>query len=367
MDVGLPRRESDLPDLITSPYAVWVRDALEVAYDQVRRHSDQAVQRQKRLYDRRAVRRLFAVGDWIVRYYSPAKKFKFDSAWVGPYLVVSLAGWALGNQRHPDSPIILVHCQDLKKIPRPSGMVSWIEAPRPKGAPTVPVLGTSTMARISQDSPSVVVLPPEEGAVLADVLVGSTGSSSGSRVECPNASGMDVSSAPLDPAVVPFSHSVLWVDVLCDLHPFFAHKLDSGPVRLMTIAHPFNYRVTVLRDGVKSAIRVGRSHTAERRFLTDTNISWGHQVAVMFQIIPTLALEVPTFLQFMEELQGVSPNVQLYCEPWGHVTIAMTIVVVYLQTGQLFMCMGCPSCLGMMCLFRRGETPLFIPRKVVRG
>ena len=40
MDVGMPRRESDLPDPITSPYAVWVRDALEMAYDQVRRHRD---------------------------------------------------------------------------------------------------------------------------------------------------------------------------------------------------------------------------------------------------------------------------------------------------------------------------------------
>ena len=46
MDVGLPRQEPDLPDPISSPYAVWVRDALEVAYD-VRRHSGQAVQRQK--------------------------------------------------------------------------------------------------------------------------------------------------------------------------------------------------------------------------------------------------------------------------------------------------------------------------------
>ena len=122
---------------------------------------------------------------------------------------------------------------------------------------------------------------------------------------------MDVLSAPLDSAVVPFSHSVLRVDVSCDLHPFFAHKLDSGPVWLMTIAHAFNCRVAVLRDGVRLAIRVGRSRKAEGRFLTDTNISWGHQVAVMFQIISTLALEVPTFLQFMDELQGVSPNVQL--------------------------------------------------------
>ena len=61
IDVGLPWQE---PDPITSPYAAWVCDgfALEVAYDQVRRHSGQAVQCQKRLYDRRAVRRLFAVG-----------------------------------------------------------------------------------------------------------------------------------------------------------------------------------------------------------------------------------------------------------------------------------------------------------------
>ena len=122
MDVGLPRWEPDLPDPISSPYAVWVRDALEVAYDQVRRHSGQAVQRQKRLYDRRAVRRLFSVGDWVLRYYPPAKKCKLDSAWIGLYLVVSLAGWALGIQRHPDSPIV----QDLKKVPQPVGWMSWI-------------------------------------------------------------------------------------------------------------------------------------------------------------------------------------------------------------------------------------------------
>ena len=74
MDVGLPRQDQDLPDPIKTPYALWVQDALEVAYDQVRRHSDQAVLRQKRLFDKRAVRRLFAVGDW--RYYPPANKMQ---------------------------------------------------------------------------------------------------------------------------------------------------------------------------------------------------------------------------------------------------------------------------------------------------
>ena len=48
LDIGLPKQQSDLPDSITSPYAIWVRDALEVAYEQVRQHSGQAVQRQKR-------------------------------------------------------------------------------------------------------------------------------------------------------------------------------------------------------------------------------------------------------------------------------------------------------------------------------
>ena len=61
MDVGLPWRDQDLPDPIKNMYALWVRDALEVVYDQVRRHSGQAVRRQKRLYDKRAVRHLFAI------------------------------------------------------------------------------------------------------------------------------------------------------------------------------------------------------------------------------------------------------------------------------------------------------------------
>ena len=66
MDIGLPKEQLHTTDSITSPYAIWVRDVLEEAYDQVRQHSGQAVQRQKRLYDRRAVKRNFAVGDWVM-------------------------------------------------------------------------------------------------------------------------------------------------------------------------------------------------------------------------------------------------------------------------------------------------------------
>ena len=44
MDIGLPHRHPDPAHDVTSPYAVWVKDSQEVAFDQVRQHSDQAVQ-----------------------------------------------------------------------------------------------------------------------------------------------------------------------------------------------------------------------------------------------------------------------------------------------------------------------------------
>ena len=50
-----------------------------------------------------------------MRFYTPAKRCKLDSAWIGPYLIVSLIGWAIGIQKDPESPIVIVHCQDIKK------------------------------------------------------------------------------------------------------------------------------------------------------------------------------------------------------------------------------------------------------------
>ena len=229
MDIGLPKQQSDLPDSISSLYALWVRDSLEVAYEQVLRYSGQVVQRQKRLYDRIAVRRLFAVGDWVLRYYIPAKKCKLDSAWVGPYLVVSLTGWALGIQRDPDSLIIMVHCQDLKKIPQPQGVVSWLATKQLPTSPSVPIFGTSTMQRTSQVSPSITVFPPVEGATIADVdSVKSPILSAAPSV----ATDMDVTSAPLISILVPVEPPVLHVDSSCMLHPFYVHKLDSGRLDL---------------------------------------------------------------------------------------------------------------------------------------
>ena len=124
---------------------------------------------------------------------------------------------------------------------------------------------------------------------------------------------------PLIAVPIPVESQAVRIDSSCVIHPFYIHKMDSGPVRLTTIAHAFNYRVAVLRDGVRSAVRVGRSRKAETCFLKDVNISWGQQVTVMFQIVSTLMEEVPAFTLRMRELQGESPNVQLMDDPWGHV------------------------------------------------
>ena len=56
------------------------------------------------------------------------------------------------------------------------------------------------------------------------------------------------------------------------LHPLFHHRLDVGPLRLTSIAHAFNYRIAVLRDGVKLAARVSRSRRAARQILENADI-----------------------------------------------------------------------------------------------
>ena len=102
------------------------------------------------------------------------------------------------------------------------------------------------------------------------------------------------------------------------MYPFYCHRLDVGPIRLTSIAHAFNYRIAVLWDGVRLAAWVGRSRKVARLLLDDEDIPWGHQVAVMFQIVCALALEVPAALLEIRQLSGVLPNVDLACEPWGH-------------------------------------------------
>ena len=63
-------------DVAPHPFATWVRDALEVAYDHVRSSLRKTASRRKRLYDTKAVNRKFPVGSWVLRYYPPAAQHK---------------------------------------------------------------------------------------------------------------------------------------------------------------------------------------------------------------------------------------------------------------------------------------------------
>ena len=102
------------------PFAGWVRDALEVAYDHVRQSLHRTAARRKRLYDVKAVNRKFPVGSWVLRYYPPAAQKKLASPWIGPQQVVRQAtGHTVGIQKGPDAPIIFIHVGDLKLCPRP--------------------------------------------------------------------------------------------------------------------------------------------------------------------------------------------------------------------------------------------------------
>ena len=230
-----------------------------------------------------------------MRYYAPTKKWKLDSAWIGPYLVVSFMGWTIGIQKDPASPIVMVHCQDAKKIPAPRGAVSWLTSKESSIRPSVIVLGASTMHITVPSSLSITAAPSADGGG------GATGAQSAPPARLSGnssvsvTSSVDVSSATLISIPSRVESTSGELDLSCVIHPFHVHKMDSGPVRLMTIAHAFNYRVAVLRDGVRSALRVGQSRKAEKCFLANGNISWGQQVAVMFQIVSTLMEEVPAF------------------------------------------------------------------------
>ena len=152
------------------------------------------------------------------------------------------------------------------------------------------MLGASTVAHTSIDSPSVTALPPDEGVEMADVdfeqneqsMLRYRGSIlTGTRSEGGRSSLRTGSAGP--PEIL-FASPVVRIDDTSILHPYFPQNQTRDPVRLMTIAHAFNYRMAVLRNGINSAVRVARARKAAVCFLLNSDIQWGQQVAAMFQI-----------------------------------------------------------------------------------
>ena len=82
---------------------------------------------------------------------------------------MSLVGWAVGVQLQPDSPILLVHCQDLKQILHPIGLVPWIDVALPEGSPAPPLLGASTVFRFTRNSGSTATGSPVDQTLFSGV------------------------------------------------------------------------------------------------------------------------------------------------------------------------------------------------------
>ena len=211
---------------------------------------------------------------------------------------MSLAGWAVGVQLQLDSPIILVHCQDLKKISHPSRLVLCIDVALPEGLPAPLILAPVRCAVPHR------ILPPS--LLSGGVSVDSGRSSPGSLLYNPEGLVIDVSSGTRGSVVTFLPQEVLLVDTTNSLHTLFVHGLDVGPICLTSIAHAFNYHVAVLRDGVKSAARVSRSRRAMDGFWRILVSHGDIRLPSCFKLCVLLDLE---------SLHGLSPNVILACEP----------------------------------------------------
>ena len=169
------------------------------------------------------MKRIFTKGDWTIRHYPPAKKSKLHSPWLGPYLVVSIAGWAVGELQ-PDFSMLFAHYQDLKKIPRPRGLVSWLPTP------DQPELGASTVGRSASGSAASSV----------------TGLSSAQSL--PRSSSVPVSGSHILPLLPPIS---------------------IGPGHVL---HPFS--VNLMHLTTISLCYGMESKKAESSFLDDVSLPW---------------------------------------------------------------------------------------------
>ena len=116
-------------------------------------------------------------------------------------LVASLAGWAVGVQLHPDSPVLMIHCQDLTKSPRPRGLVAWLQSDRLDPAITQLVLGSSMVCQSTPGS-----APSTVSGILSERSLPQN-SDTGVTVLLPRGS--------------------ICVDVNHALHPFFGNHFDA--------------------------------------------------------------------------------------------------------------------------------------------
>ena len=115
-DVSTPElRTNREHDVSPHPFATWVRDALEVAFDHVRELLNRTAACRKWLYDTKAVNWKFSVGSWVLRYSPQPHSTRWVRPGLDPQQVVRQAtGHTVGIQKKPEKAIVFVHVDDLK-------------------------------------------------------------------------------------------------------------------------------------------------------------------------------------------------------------------------------------------------------------
>ena len=286
-------------DVAPHPFATWVRDALEVAYDHVRSSLKKTASRRKRLYDTKAVDRKFPVGSWVLRYYPPAAQHKLGSPWVGPHQVVRQAtGHTVGIQRDADKPIIFVHVDDLKLCPGPRD-VAWTP-----GVSTAKSLCASTVAfRPGSDAgdmtpdPSVDVSAWEETSVLHP--------------------GSDIVN-DLDKPIDLNGHI---------LSPFYPREIIYQNCTFLSIAHLMCYRYAVINNqktfatGIRKWSRPLRDFPTPK-FSTTTEIE---QWKIILEEIYAYLCISDSELRSTLVQSGPRPFSVIARSPWGPATDAATL------------------------------------------
>ena len=278
-------------DVAPHPFATWVRDALEVAYDHVRQSLKRTAARRKRLYDVKAVDRKFPVGSWVLRYYPPAAQKKLGSPWVGPQQVVRMAtGHTVGIQKDPEAPIIFIHVDDLKICPSPDRPAWTPEASKARS------LCASTVAfrpgyhvSDSDSSPSVDV-------------------SSWNNLSTP-ASSSDIH-LKLDQPIDLTGHI---------LSPFYAREFNYQECRFNSVAHLMCYRYAVLH-GLKTfatAVRKWARPLTEFPTSRFQTLGWNSQCrSVLREIYSHLCLtDIAVKTALLES--GPRPFSLSCLPPWG--------------------------------------------------
>ena len=211
-------RASREHDVAPHPFAVWVRDALDVDYDQVRHSLHHTAAPRKRLCDVKAVNRKFPVGSWVLRYYRWLRK-SWDplglghSKWFDRLPATSLAYRKDQTLLSYSYTLMTSNCpapRDIQWTPGPSTSKSLC-------ASTV-AFRPGSHASESESTPSVIV------STWKDLSTPSTSSEIRLKLDNPN----DLTGHLLS--------------------PFFVREFHYQGCRFHSIAHLMCYRYAIIHD-----------------------------------------------------------------------------------------------------------------------